>query len=708
MYHGISKRDEHHFRDIFMTPECFRERLECLKKWGFRVIDLDQAVDRLQAGTLEPHSLVITFDDGFHSTLMAAPILREYGYPATLYVTTYYVRYCQPIFRLAVQYAYWRTSLSSFSLDDLIPGVSGLTPTRGVDSEAIMWKIIDYGEKNLTQPQRQDLLHRLGQRLEVDIEALVESRSLSLLSPEELKALEGYGFDLQLHTHRHKITMDSETIQREIRDNRAVLEPIVQKPLNHFCYPSGVWSTKQWEPLIELGVKSAVTTSNTLNLHGSAPLALGRYGDSQQNTLIEFEAEIVGLKALRRMLVEVFLRFWSGVKELLSKSDRENVLIANWTLRIGGVERKIADMARYLSNGVDLKNRDIYLVLAETPPHDPKKAIFFEEVQESVVTPLYRPQFWYRGIHIAPSFYLFWQVLTKRPAVLLVFLRHLSLSAVIIKSLLWWRKTRVIICDDCHTSRSVAEQSHSRIQARVVSYLIRKLYPKADLVVSPSDSSKQDLVENFAVPAEKIAVIKNWVLNRPSPADQPPQYDVVYVGRIEPVKNLTFLIEVVRELCAVNRDLRVCIVGGGSQLESIRSLCREYGIESNIHFTGFQKDVGRYLCLSKVFCITSHHEGLPLTVLEAMSCGLPVVATAYAGAQELVKEDETGYVCGDKPQCVARVQQLLDNKELRKRLGDQARAFVRKNHGEENIQRYISFLLDSKQPATAEMNQAQP
>jgi glycosyltransferase involved in cell wall biosynthesis/peptidoglycan/xylan/chitin deacetylase (PgdA/CDA1 family) len=694
MYHGFSNTDEHLFRDIFMSPECFRERLECLKDWGFKVVGLEEAIDRMEADTLEHHSVVITFDDGFHSTLtQAAPLLKEYGYPATVYVTTYYVEHSNPIFRLAVQYAFWRTSSKSFCTDDLIPGTSGQAPTKGVDSDRIMWDLIDYGEKSLTELQRLDLLHLIGRRLEVDIEALVEARTLSLLTPEELKELVRQGFDLQLHTHRHEIAMDAESIRREITENRAILEPIAGKPLNHFCYPSGAWSSKQWEALIELGIKSATTTDDIMNFPGVAPLGLGRHGDSERASLIEFEAEIVGFRPLKRKLRKLWWGFRDGVRELLSKPKRENVLIANWTLRIGGVERKIADLSRYLSDGVDLKDRDVYLVLAETPPHDPKKAIFFDQVRESVITPLYRPQFWYRGIHVAPSLYLFWQILTKRPVVLLVFLRQLSLSALAARTLLWWRNTTIIVCDDCHTSRSIAEHSDSPLEASTVSYLIRKLYPKADLVVSPSDSSKQDLIENFGVPSKKIAVIKNWVLDLPPPPSVPQQYDLIYVGRIEPVKNLTFLVEVIRDLCRVNPELRACIVGGGSEMDHIHGLCQKYGLESNIHFTDFQKDVGRYLSVSKVFCITSHHEGLPLTVLEAMSHGLPVVARAYEGAEELVKENKTGYVCEDKEQCVDRIQRLLDDQYLRERLGEQARTFVKANHGEENIKKYVDFLL---------------
>src|SRR2546422_4300286 len=87
-YHGISQEDEHEWNPgLYMDRETFRERLEMLRSGGCRVLPLEEALDLAQSGRLPQRSVAITIDDGSYDFYtLGYPLLKEFGYPATLYL----------------------------------------------------------------------------------------------------------------------------------------------------------------------------------------------------------------------------------------------------------------------------------------------------------------------------------------------------------------------------------------------------------------------------------------------------------------------------------------------------------------------------------------------------------------------------------------------------------------------------------------------
>ncbi len=294
-YHGFSLADEHEFRPgVFLRPSTFRRRLAYLAERRFSVLPLGEALDRMRQDRLPPAAVAITIDDGFFSVYdRALDILREFSFPATVYVSSYYCRFDHPVFRLAVQYMFWRTARRPVDLSGLdVPGLDG----RGDDAETTMWKIIDHGETACNEPGRHALAAELGKCLDVDYRQICRSRILSLMEPEEISELPTAGIDVQLHTHRHRFPESETEVAREIADNRAFLQPLVDAPLEHFCYPSGVWSPNHWPPLSAAGVTSAVTCEPGFNDSSTPPLALRRFLDDEVIPQIEFEAEVTGFR----------------------------------------------------------------------------------------------------------------------------------------------------------------------------------------------------------------------------------------------------------------------------------------------------------------------------------------------------------------------------------------------------------------------------
>ena len=120
------------------------------------------------------------------------------------------------------------------------------------------------------------------------------------MMPEEIRSLARLGLDIQLHTHRHQLPCDEGQVRREIGDNRSVLEPIVGRPCDYLCYPSGVFTAEQWPWLEACGIKSATTCEVGLNDARTPCYGLRRFLDAETVRAIEFEAEISGFAELLR------------------------------------------------------------------------------------------------------------------------------------------------------------------------------------------------------------------------------------------------------------------------------------------------------------------------------------------------------------------------------------------------------------------------
>lgn len=296
-YHGFDPEGGDSFSDIFMTPELFEQRMRWLKKNGFQVWSLDRATRAFERGELPRNVVVITVDDGFYSFYKyAAPVLKELGFTATVYVTTYYVKKQCPIFRLAVQHMLFYSPLRERSkLSVMRAFLSEQSPPEST-LQGVTWAVIDRAEREGTEVQRQSLLVEMGRLLGVDAQELAESRRLSLMSEIEIRELAAEGFDIQLHTHRHRFPPDEETMIREIEENRKILEPIVGRTLHHFCYPSGFWEKRQLETLKRLGVRSATTCDPLLNAPGESLLTLRRFCDFEGFSWIEFESVLSGYR----------------------------------------------------------------------------------------------------------------------------------------------------------------------------------------------------------------------------------------------------------------------------------------------------------------------------------------------------------------------------------------------------------------------------
>ena len=175
-----------------------------------------------------------------------------------------------------------------------------------------------------------------------------------------------------------------------------------------------------------------------------------------------------------------------------------------------------------------------------------------------------------------------------------------------------------------------------------------------------------------------ISLLLNAVTDQSGPCSQhrpASTLNLVSAGRLAAIKNFPLLIEALALLRQRGVDARLDLLGEGEEREHLQRRIEELGLADHVTLAGFQQQVGPWLRCADAFVCSSDYEGISLAILEAMSAGLPVVATAVGGNPDLVIDGETGRLVppGNAETMAAALQELATDPGLRRRMGQQGR-----------------------------------
>ena len=202
-------------------------------------------------------------------------------------------------------------------------------------------------------------------------------------------------------------------------------------------------------------------------------------------------------------------------------------------------------------------------------------------------------------------------------------------------------------------------------------------------IIAVSQSTADALVNRWGVPAARVHVVRNGIElpseTAASPAP-PRDIDLIYAGRFVPTKNIGDLIEVVRTLHAAGVVGRAARVGEGPLRDEMAAKARAAGLADVIEFTGRKgnAEVLDLLRRGKVFFHASSREGFPVVMVEAMACGLPVVAYRIPGVVDVIDDGVTGVLVEehDTAAHAAACRRLLEDAAERERLARAGRETV--------------------------------
>jgi glycosyltransferase involved in cell wall biosynthesis len=222
--------------------------------------------------------------------------------------------------------------------------------------------------------------------------------------------------------------------------------------------------------------------------------------------------------------------------------------------------------------------------------------------------------------------------------------------------------------------------------------LERRLAEVATVLVAVSPEVRDDLVALGVAPAEKFVVIRLGIEleQRVDPGQDgrvetrrmlgiPPERFVVgWIGRMTGVKRTDDVLLAVKRLREGEVDAALCMVGDGPDRELVERRASELGIVRHCFFLGYQEEVAPYYAAFDAMILPSGNEGTPVSAIEALASGRPVVATRVGGVPDVVRDGEDGFLVdpGDVEQLAERLALLARDPALRERMGSAGRERV--------------------------------
>lgn len=210
--------------------------------------------------------------------------------------------------------------------------------------------------------------------------------------------------------------------------------------------------------------------------------------------------------------------------------------------------------------------------------------------------------------------------------------------------------------------------------------LVRRLYPRADLVIAVAEDTRKDLIENFGLPPDRVTTIHNPVdihvvrARAQEDVDDPWFRDdvpvLLNVGKLMEAKGHVVLLEAFRRVVA-RVDARLMILGTGPLQAELQEVARQKGLAERVRFVGFNMNPYAFMARATAFVLSSLWEGFPNVLVEAMAAGAAVVSTdCPSGPSEIIRHEESGLLVPtrDAQGLAEAMIRLLKDPELRNKL----------------------------------------
>jgi len=217
------------------------------------------------------------------------------------------------------------------------------------------------------------------------------------------------------------------------------------------------------------------------------------------------------------------------------------------------------------------------------------------------------------------------------------------------------------------------------LATRFLVWLIEALAaPLSSRIICVSNYDRDLALKALPIGEKRLKVVHNGIASQMSQAQALPGKNddrpiIMMVARFQQQKDQPTLIRALAKL--PHRKFRLVLLGDGPLLEANKRLVEELGLSQEVTFLGNRTDAVALLSQAHIFALFSHYEGFPISIMEAMRAGLPVVATDVCGVAEEVEHGATGFLVpkGDSDVAAQRIEQLLSNAKLRESMGARAR-----------------------------------
>lgn len=237
---------------------------------------------------------------------------------------------------------------------------------------------------------------------------------------------------------------------------------------------------------------------------------------------------------------------------------------------------------------------------------------------------------------------------------------------------------------------------------------------QSDALVAVSPQVRDDLVRIGIAPSSRFTVVRLGIDLQPRvrngrPREEtlrelgisPGAFVVAWFGRMTAVKRTDDLVDVLRRLYELGLDAVLLLVGDGADRERLEQRAHDLGVARRCFFLGYQDDVALWYAAADAVILTSANEGTPVTIIEALAAGRPVVATDVGGVQDVVRDGVDGFLVpvGDTASMAERLARIARDPALGRRLAETGRARILQRYAVErlvgDVDRLYRSLLDA-------------
>jgi len=222
----------------------------------------------------------------------------------------------------------------------------------------------------------------------------------------------------------------------------------------------------------------------------------------------------------------------------------------------------------------------------------------------------------------------------------------------------------------------------------------RAAFSGAQHAVVTTERMRAHLVDAFGVPPGRVTVIPNYMLTdvfAPARDGYASNRRILYVGRLQAEKNLPGLLAAARGL-----DVELTFIGRGVEADALKAQAAADGLRVRFVEHVPNEQLPGWMNAADLFVLPSFSEGNPKALLEAMSCGMPVLGADSPGIRDVIRHRETGYLCGTTPEAIrAALVDVLGDADLRARMGRAARQYVLEHYALDRVvEQEIGVLQD--------------
>lgn len=244
-----------------------------------------------------------------------------------------------------------------------------------------------------------------------------------------------------------------------------------------------------------------------------------------------------------------------------------------------------------------------------------------------------------------------------------------------------------------HTVHSVAQQEQEKAGKIINNFLFKHC---SVVPVALSEEVKKTVEEVYGLSEQKIPVVFNGIdLSKcqiKMNYAKKETFKILHIGRFMDVKNHALILKSFAEFAEKHPDARLQLIGDGELRKEMEQLAAELGVAKEVQFAGIQSKVYPWLHDADVFILPSKYEGVPMTLIEAMGTGLPIIASAVGGISDMLKDGESALLIQPTQQELEfALERIYKDEVLRRSLGESALKASKKFSSREMARKYMEL-----------------